>query len=85
MGRKKVSGIAEAKYAGDVVMAARFEELLADARAAENAFRKAQAAAAPNDELYPLARKLDAALTNSTSTERSVQSSGVDRDGTNSH
>lgn len=63
MGRKKVSGLAEAEYAEDVALAARFDGLLAGARAAENALRKAQAAAAPNDELYPLARKLDAALT----------------------
>jgi hypothetical protein len=63
MGRKKVSVIAEAEYAADAALAARFDELLADARAAEDAFRKAQAAAAPNDELYPLATKLDAAIT----------------------
>lgn len=63
MGRKKVSGIAEAAYAADAAMAAGFDQLLADARAAENGFRKAQAAAAPNHELYPLAMKLDAAIT----------------------
>ena len=63
MGRKKVSGFAEAAYAEDVALRASFDDLLADARAAENKFRKAQAAAAPNDELYSLARKFDAALT----------------------
>ena len=63
MGRKKVSGLADAEYAVDVELGARFDELLADARAAENAFRNAQAAAAPNEELYLLARMLDAALT----------------------
>jgi hypothetical protein len=63
MGSKKVSGLAEAEYAVDVALEARFDELFVDARAAENAFRKAQAAAAPNEELYLLARKLDAALT----------------------
>lgn len=47
----------------DVERAARFDELLAGARAAENEFRKAQAAAAPNNELYPLARNFDFALT----------------------
>ena len=50
-------------YAVDVALKARFHELLANARAAENAFRKAQTAAAPNEELYLLAKKLDAALT----------------------
>lgn len=63
MGRKKASGLAETRYAVDVALKARFHELLANARAAENAFRKAQTAAAPNEELYLLARKLDAALT----------------------
>ena len=63
MRRKKVSGAAARKYAADAALAARFDELLANTRAAENAFRKKQAAAAPNDELYRLARKLDTALT----------------------
>lgn len=62
MGRKTVSCEAEAKYAGDVALAARFDDLLADARAAEKKFREAQAAAL-NDELHLLARKLDVALT----------------------
>jgi hypothetical protein len=63
MGRKKVSDDAEARYACDVALAAEFDHLLDAARAAEIVFREAQAAAAPNDELYLLARKLDAALT----------------------
>src|SRR5262249_7532369 len=59
----QVSGHAEAEYAADVALAARFGDLLAQARAAEQAFRKAQARALPISELYPLARNLDTALT----------------------
>jgi hypothetical protein len=62
-GKTKISGQAKRAYAVDVEQAARFDELLASARAAENEFRKAQSAAAPNNELYLLARKFDAALT----------------------
>ncbi|HEY7145321.1 MAG TPA: hypothetical protein VH637_13835 [Streptosporangiaceae bacterium] len=62
-GRKQVSAAAEAEYAADVALAARFGELLDRARAAEQDFRAAQAAAVPDDELYPLARSLDTALT----------------------
>ena len=61
--RKQVSGQAEAEYAADVALAARFDDLLAAARAAEQAFRYAQARAVPISELYPLARRLDTALT----------------------
>jgi hypothetical protein len=60
---KKVSGTAEAEYAADVALAARFDDLLAAARAAEQAFRYAQARAVPISELHPLARRLDTALT----------------------
>jgi hypothetical protein len=61
--RDQVSGKAEAEYAADVALAARFDDLLAKARAAEQVFRKAQARAMPTSELYPLARALDTALT----------------------
>jgi len=61
--RNQVSGHAEAEYAADVALAAQFDDLLAKARAAEQAFRKAQARALPTSELYPLARNLDTALT----------------------
>jgi hypothetical protein len=63
MGRKQVSAAAEAEYAADVALAAQFDELLARARAAEQDFRNAQAAATPADQMYPLARTLDTALT----------------------
>jgi hypothetical protein len=65
MGKKQVSAEAEAEYAADVALAAEFGELLAQARAAEQAFRKAQAAVAatPADEFYRLAMELDTALT----------------------
>jgi hypothetical protein len=63
MGRKQVSGAAESEYAADVALAAKFDDLLADARAAEQEFREAQAKALPDEELYPLARALDVVLT----------------------
>jgi hypothetical protein len=61
--RNQVSGQAEAEYAADVALAAQFDDLLARAREAEQAFRRAQARAVPSSELYPLARNLDTALT----------------------
>jgi len=61
--RQQVSGKAEAEYAADVALAAQFDDLLASARAAEQEFRRAQARALPASEVYPLARKLDTALT----------------------
>jgi hypothetical protein len=61
--RTHVSATAEAEFAADVALAAQFDSLLAEARAAEQAFRTAQARAVPADELYPLARNLDNALT----------------------
>ncbi len=63
MRRQRVSGSAEAEYAADAALAAQFDDLLAAARAAEQAFRNAQARAVPPSELYPLARRLDIALT----------------------
>jgi hypothetical protein len=63
MRRQQVSGSAEAEYAADVALAGRFDDLLEGARAAEHDYRRAQAAARPDSELYPLAKKLDAALT----------------------
>jgi hypothetical protein len=60
---KKISGAAEAEYAADVALAARFDDLLAAARTAEQSFRNAQARAVPISELHPLARRFDTALT----------------------
>ena len=54
--RQHVSGQAEAEYAADVAFAAQFDDLLAAARASEQAFRHAQARGLPDRELYPLAR-----------------------------
>jgi hypothetical protein len=62
-GRFRPSEQAEASYRADVALAADFDVLLAAAREIELAFRRAQAATAPLAELYPLARKLDVALT----------------------
>jgi hypothetical protein len=61
--RHQVSGKAEAEYTADVALSAQFGDLLAQARSAEQVFRKAQARAAATSELYPLAIRLDAALT----------------------
>ena len=61
--RNQVSGQAEAEYAADVALAAQFDDLLAQARAAEQALRRAQARGLPPSEVYPLATRLDAALT----------------------
>jgi predicted aminopeptidase len=63
MRRKQASAEAEAEHAADVALAAQFEQLLAEARDAEHDFRQAQAAARPGDEAYPLAKRLDDALT----------------------
>ncbi len=65
-GRIKVSAEAEANYLADVALAARFSELLSTAQAADHEYRRAQAARAPASVQYPLARNLDAALTDVT-------------------
>ncbi len=62
-GRTTVSAKADEEYLADVALAARFDELLAAARTAEQEFRQAQAAAAPPGAAYPLAARLDRALT----------------------
>ena len=61
--RKPVSQEAEQKFAADEALAASFDELLAEARRAEQALRDAQAARAPLAEHHRLAKSLDAALT----------------------
>jgi hypothetical protein len=61
--RRQVSGNAEAEYAADTALAAQFDDLLEAARSAEQAFRNAQARGVPVSELYPLAKRLDTALT----------------------
>lgn len=63
VGRKQASADAQAQHLADVALAANFDELLHTAKAAEQEFRAAQATARPLDEQYPLAKKLDAALT----------------------
>jgi hypothetical protein len=65
-GRIKVSATAEANYLADVALAANFSQLMARAQAAEREFRQAQASRAPASLQYPLARNLDAALTDAT-------------------
>jgi hypothetical protein len=58
-----VSAESEAAYLADVALAANFDSLLATARDAEQAYRRAQAAGAPAAEQYPLAKTLLSALT----------------------
>jgi hypothetical protein len=63
MGRQKPSSEAEHKYADDVALAGRRDEILAAAADAESKFRQAQASQAPVAELRRLALDFDAALT----------------------
>lgn len=63
VGRKHASADAQGKYLADVALAANFDDLLAQAQAAEQEFRSAQAVAAPLAEQYTLAKRLDQALT----------------------
>jgi len=61
--KNQVSAEADASYLADVALAANFDDLLADAREAEQDYRYAQASGAPVQEQYPLATRLQAALT----------------------
>ena len=61
--RKPVSPEAEQNFAADQEFAARFDELLAEARTAEQELRDGEAASVPLIERYRLAKRLDAALT----------------------
>lgn len=64
--RKTVSQEAEQKFAADQASAARFDDLLAEARTAEQELRDAEAANLPLIERYRRAKRLDAALTDAT-------------------
>ena len=61
--RSPVSANAEAQYTADVALAGQFDELLSKARSAEQELRSAQARALPAQVVYPLAQRLDEALT----------------------
>ena len=61
--RKPVSQEAGQMLAADEALAARFDELLDQARAAEQKLRDGQAASVPVAEQHELAKGLDAALT----------------------
>ena len=61
--RKPVSTEAEQMLAADEALAARFDELLEQARAAEQTLRDGQAASVSLAEQHQLAKGLDAALT----------------------
>jgi hypothetical protein len=63
VGRKQASADAQAQHLADVALAANFDDLLQAAKAAEQEFRAAQAAGRPLADQYPLAKKLDVALT----------------------
>jgi len=64
--RKPVSQEAEQKFAADQAFAARFDELLAEARTAEQELRDAEAQNLPLMERHRQAKRLDAALTDAT-------------------
>ena len=64
--RKPASPEAEQKFAADQAFAARFDELLAEARTAEQELRDAEAPNLPLMERYRRAKRLDAALTDAT-------------------
>ena len=61
--RKTVSEEAAAKHAADVALAGQFDDLLAEARADEDALRSAQADGSSLAELHQLGKRLDASLT----------------------
>jgi hypothetical protein len=61
--RTPVTPEAMAKHAADTALAGQFDDLLRQARDAEQALQEAQAAAAPGAELHTLGTRLDAALT----------------------
>jgi hypothetical protein len=61
--RKPVSDEAAAKHAADVALAGQFDDLLAEARDAEDALRTAQADRASAADLRGLGKRLDDALT----------------------
>jgi hypothetical protein len=61
--RKPASQEAEQKFAADQALAARFDDLLDEARSAEQEMREAQAANAPLTEQYRRAKRLDTVLT----------------------
>jgi hypothetical protein len=58
-----VSEEATAKHAADVALAGQFDDLLAEARADEDALRSAQADGSSLAELHVLGKRLDASLT----------------------
>jgi hypothetical protein len=61
--RKPVSKDSLAKHAADVTLAGQFDDLLAQARAAEDALRSAQADGASTADLHQLGKRFDEALT----------------------
>ena len=61
--RKPVSQEAAAKHAADVALAARFDDLFAQAQAAEQALRDEQANGASEQALHDAGKRLDTALT----------------------
>jgi hypothetical protein len=61
--RNPVSQEAADKHAADVALASQFDDLLAQARAAEDDLRSAQADGASGADLHQLGKRLDDALT----------------------
>ena len=75
--RTPVSAQAQVKYEADVKLAAQFDELLEQARTAEQAFRDAQARRADIRELRDLGKKLDQALTAAMRAAYAAQRSAI--------
>jgi len=61
--RNQASPDATAKHDADVALAGQFDNLFAEAQAAEQALRDAQASGATGEELYRAGKHLDTALT----------------------
>jgi hypothetical protein len=61
--RKTVSQEAAATHAADVALAARFDDLFAQAQEAERALRDAQSGSATEQELHDAGKRMDSALT----------------------
>ena len=61
--RKTVSEEATTKHTADVALAGQFDDLLAEARADEDALRSAQADGSSLAELHVLGKRLDGSLT----------------------
>ena len=75
--RHKASSEAENKHAADVAQAARFDSLLAAARAADAELLGAETRRSPVTEIHRLAKNLDAALTSAMHAAYAAQRAAI--------